>query len=225
MIFELDHLVVAARNLADGVAWCETAFGITPGPGGKHDFMGTHNRLFSIASPVFPRAYFEIIAIDPEATAPACARWFDLDRPALQAALESGPKLVHWMVRTDSLVQAREQAATAGVDVGAIHQAQRHTDHGPLAWRIAVRPDGARLLEGAFPGLIEWAGVHPTDRMAASGVQLERIDLRGLGDELRRWWPDGVIQHPPTEAATHSAPLQATLATTHGPVRLVVPEL
>jgi hypothetical protein len=61
--------------------------------------MGTHNRLFSIASARFARAYFEIIAIDPAAPPPARSRWFDLDAPALREALARGPQLIHWVAR------------------------------------------------------------------------------------------------------------------------------
>jgi hypothetical protein len=47
----VDHLVVIAHTLDQGVAWCEQTLGITPGPGGKHPLFGTHNRLFKIATP------------------------------------------------------------------------------------------------------------------------------------------------------------------------------
>ena len=63
----IDHLVVAAASLDDGVRWCEKTLGITPGPGGEHPLMGTHNRLFTIATVQHPKAYFEIIAINREA--------------------------------------------------------------------------------------------------------------------------------------------------------------
>ena len=105
MKLAIDHVVVAARTLDEGVAWCKAQLGITPGPGGKHAFMGTHNRLFSIQSVQFPRAYFEIIAIDRSAPAPRRPRWFDLDQPALHAELLSGrnscigwraPRTSHW---------------------------------------------------------------------------------------------------------------------------------
>ena len=36
----LDHLVVAAPTLAQGVAWCEQALGLTPGPGGRRSAGG-----------------------------------------------------------------------------------------------------------------------------------------------------------------------------------------
>ena len=44
----LDHLVVLAPSLASGVAWAEATLGVTPGPGGEHSLMGTHNRLLRL---------------------------------------------------------------------------------------------------------------------------------------------------------------------------------
>jgi hypothetical protein len=63
----LDHLVVAARTLDEGAAWCADTLGVAPEAGGRHALMGTHNRVLSIAGPGWPRGYLEIIAIDPEA--------------------------------------------------------------------------------------------------------------------------------------------------------------
>ena len=44
---QIDHLVVAATSLDQGVQWCEALFGITPALGGEHALFGTHNRLFN----------------------------------------------------------------------------------------------------------------------------------------------------------------------------------
>ena len=68
---QIDHLVVVAQTLEQGVQWCETTLGITPAPGGEHAQFGTHNRLFKIATPAFPMAYCEIIAIQPGTKGPA----------------------------------------------------------------------------------------------------------------------------------------------------------
>jgi len=84
---QIDHLVVVAQTLAQGVQWCEATLGITPAPGGEHAQYGTHNRLFKVATPKHPLAYFEIIAINPGAKRPANAdakRWFDMDDAALR---------------------------------------------------------------------------------------------------------------------------------------------
>ena len=92
----LDHLIVAATNLEQGVAWIEERLGAHPQPGGKHVAMGTHNALLRIGA----RVYLEIIAIDPEAAAPKRSRWMDLDEPRMRAALAEGPALIHWAVAT-----------------------------------------------------------------------------------------------------------------------------
>ena len=174
----LDHLVVAARSLDDGAAWCEATLGVTPGAGGRHALMSTHNRVFSIASAAHPRAYFELIAIDRDAPLPGRTRWFGLDDPALRAALERGPQLVAWVARVADLDAARETLAAHGVDAGRVLRATRMTGEGELRWRIAVRDDGARLFGGAAPTLIEWGATHPADALAASGVALAAIMLR-----------------------------------------------
>jgi hypothetical protein len=212
----LDHLVVAARSLGEGVDWCEATLGITPGPGGRHPLMGTHNRLFSIASAAFPRAYFEIIAIDPDAGAPGRARWFDLDQPALQAALAAGPALIHWAARCAALQAELAALQAAGIERGEALAAERPTPRGLLRWRISVRPDGARLADGALPTLIEWGEVHPADTMPDSGVVLDSVALAGLPAAARSRLPPGVR----VAAEAHAEPIVAVLRTPRGLVSL-----
>jgi hypothetical protein len=174
----LDHLVVAARTLDEGVAWCEATLGITPGPGGEHPLMGTHNRLFSIATAAFARAYFEIIAIDARVHAPGRARWFDLDDGAMLDALARSPQLVHWVARVDDLAVAVAALRARGIDPGRVLAASRDTPRDLLRWQFAVRDDGRRLWSGALPTLIEWGEAHPTDAMPTSGVTLGALRLR-----------------------------------------------
>jgi hypothetical protein len=173
----LDHLVLAAATLDDGVRWCEATLGITPGAGGKHGLMGTHNRLFTVAADAFANAYFEIIAIDPNAPAPERARWFGLDALDLRA----GPRLLHWVARTSALdAKLNALRDDAGIDAGRALALSRDSAQGPLSWRIAVRDDGALLHGGALPTLIEWGPRHPARSMAPSGVTLRALTLRGL---------------------------------------------
>ena len=40
---QIDHLVVVAQSLEQGIAWCEATLGITPNEGGEHKQFGTHN--------------------------------------------------------------------------------------------------------------------------------------------------------------------------------------
>ena len=178
---QIDHLVVAARSLSDGVAWCEATLGITPGPGGEHPLFGTHNRLFRIATGEYPRAYFEIIAINSEASnadrAPG-KRWFDLDSSALQEALKSGPNLVHFVANTTDVKLACSALSAQGIDRGPAVQASRMTANGLLQWQITVRPDGQRLFNGGLPTLIQWGEVHPANAMPDSGVALHSLQMQ-----------------------------------------------
>jgi Glyoxalase-like domain len=177
---QVDHLVVAAASLDQGVAWCEATLGVTPGPGGRHPLMGTHNRLLKIATAAFPDAYLEIIAVDPAAPPPGRARWFGLDDAGLQVRLQATPRFIHVVARTGTLGADRQALLGAGLDPGVPVSAGRDTPQGPLAWQIVVRDDGALLLGGALPTLIEWQGRHPAQAMADSGVTLRALQWAGL---------------------------------------------
>jgi hypothetical protein len=65
--------------------------------------------------------------------------------------------------------------AALGMDRGELLQASRMTPYGMLSWKITVRPDGQRLMNGTLPTLIEWGDVHPATGMAASGITLESL--------------------------------------------------
>lgn len=213
----LDHLVVAAHSLEQGVAWCEATLGVTPGPGGRHPLMGTHNRLAKIATDAFPDAYFEIIAIDPEAAPPRRVRWFGLDDPALQARLRaSGPQLIHAVARTLQLDMQRWALITLGLKPGNPVRAGRDTPEGPLAWQILLRDDGELDCAGALPTLIQWEGRHPAQAMPASGLALQALALHGVPDRAR-----ALLQLRGVDV--HSGPgpaLRAVLATPLGTVTL-----
>jgi len=179
----LDHLVVAARTLEQGLAWCEATLGVQPSAGGQHVFMGTHNRVVDISTACYPLAYLEIIAIDPSLPPPDRARWFDLDDAAMQQRLAAAPQLVHWAARVDDIAAAHAAMLADGVDCGRIIDAQR----GALRWRITVRDDGQRPQGGIAPALIQWLGPHPADALPASDVQLASMSAtrERIGVELQ----------------------------------------
>ena len=185
---QIDHLVIVAKSLAQGVQWCEATLGITPGPGGEHTLYGTHNRLFKVASPSNPMAYVEIIAIDPKAVRPkrACpTRWYDMDDPALQKAVALEPRLVHFVVNTPDIKAARMAIRMQGIDRGPAIHASRRTNRGTLNWQISVRADGQRLFDGCMPTLIQWGKpeatdplkLHPRNTLTRSGVTLQSLEV------------------------------------------------
>jgi len=161
---EIDHLVYAATTLAQGIDYFAELTGIVARPGGKHPTMGTHNALVKLG----PRAYLEIIAIDPDAPAPPRKRWFDLDDGDLRAALLGRPKLVHWVARVRDLDRA---IASAGYDPG-VPTAFARNDY---RWRLTLPDDGRRPGRGVLPTLIEWSSAHPADALPDAGAVLEQL--------------------------------------------------
>jgi hypothetical protein len=208
----VDHLVVAARSLAEGVSWCEATLGVTPGPGGQHPLMGTHNRLLKIASAAFEQAYLEIIAIDPEAAPPGRIRWFGMDTLDLSA----GPRLIHVVGRSPMIDMHRWGLINVGVKPGEPVKAGRETPQGRLSWQILVRDDGQLNGGGALPTLIQWEGRHPTEAMPDSGVVLKSLVLNGVPDRVR-----DVLRLRGVSVSDAAGPaLKATLGTPLGDVTL-----
>ena len=158
----LDHLVVAATTLADGIEYIAEVAGVVAQPGGKHVAMGTHNALVRLAE----RIYLEIIAIDPAGTKPARPRWFDLDNIALQAELTERPRLIHWVARTTDIERAVLQCP---VPLGAVHAMAR----GDYRWRITIPDDGSLPGKGVVPTLIQWdVPLHPSSTLPRSNISI-----------------------------------------------------
>ena len=211
----VDHLVIAAASLDEGVAWCEATLGVTPGPGGQHAIFGTHNRLLKIATDAYPQAYLEIIAIDPQAPKPARPRWYGLD----EIDLSSGPRFIHWVGRSPMLDMHRWGLITVGEPPGDPVTASRETPQGLLQWQITVSADGRPRCAGALPTLIQWQGLHPAEHLPPCGVTLKSLTLRGVPararDVLRLRGVAVQAERQPGEAA-----LSAVLQTPQGDVTL-----
>lgn len=212
---QIDHLVVAAASLDQGVEWSEQVLGVTPAPGGQHVGMGTHNRLLAIGSAAFPQTYLEIIAIDPAAPKPTRPYWFGLDQPALQARLRQAPKLVHAVARCSALNTMLATLAGLGIDAGRALAAERANANGVLRWRIAVRDDSQLLCGGALPTLIEWGEQHPSAMLPPSPVALAALSLAGLPPPVAT-----ALALPGVALRAGGAALLAELDTPRGRVRL-----
>lgn len=157
-MIQLDHIVVAAEHLEDGVAYVEDCLELgMPQAGGKHPLMGTHNRLMNLGG-----SYLEVIAADPEAPPPGRARWFDLDN------FRGKPRLLTWVARVNPIAQFQD------FGLGSVQKASR----GNLEWLIAIPDDGRLHAGGAVPYLIEWGKSHPTDSLPPSGCSL--LELRAF---------------------------------------------
>jgi hypothetical protein len=152
--------------------------------------MGTHNRLLRIATVDYPRAYFEIIAVQPGRVPQRAHRWFDLDDETVRDTLaRSGPRLLHFVANVPDVRQAVGALHAMGMERGEVVAASRMTPRGLLEWQITVREDGQRLLQGVLPTLIEWGATHPASGMPESGVTLQSlVATHPQAQLLRRAW-------------------------------------
>jgi len=230
MTSQIDHLVVMAATLEAGMAWCEATLGITPSAGGEHEKYGTRNRLFKIASPKHPLAYFEIIAINPDAATAKrsqVARWFDMDNKALQKAVAQEPRLITFVASTDDIKAARHALRTQEIERGQIVHASRKSNKGTLNWQITVREDGERLFNGCLPTLIQWGKpdaaeplrLHPRNSLPRSGVTLQSIAI-SHPSSLKLQAAYEAIGLEGVAIETGAANITATLQTPKGLVQL-----
>lgn len=198
MMLWLDHLAVSAGTLAQGAEAVEAALGVILSAGGKHPHMGTHNRLLGLGD-----AYLEVIAIDPEAPAPAWPRWFDLDH------FTGPPRLTNWVAACEDLAAA---IAAAPGGVGLPVDLQR----GDFRWRMAVPEDGRLPFGGAHPALIAWQGPHPADRLPDLGLRLQRLEVAHPEADALRKALQG-LSDPRVVIVPGAAPgLRAEITTPHG---------
>lgn len=195
----LDHFAVAAQSLAAGREWVEERLGLRLEAGGRHPHFGTHNLLLGLEGGL----YLEVIAIDPEASAPAHPRWFDLDRFA------GAPRPWIWICAVEDLDAALARHPGAGRAVALAR--------GDLRWRMAVPPMGVLPFDNRFPALIEWQGTaHPAARLAASGARLARLvvvhpEAAALRAELGAGLDDARVVFE-----TGAPALRLEIATPHG---------
>ena len=219
-----------ASSLDVGVQWCQDTLGITPAAGGEHEKYGTHNRLFKIATPNYPLAYFEIIAINPDAVIPKRSqvpRWFDMDDVSLQKAIQQGPRLIHFVSSTDDIKTARHQLRSQGIERGQVVHASRKSSKGTLNWQITVRDDGERLFNGTLPTLIQWGKpeaaeplrLHPRNSLPRSGVTLQSLTVsHPSATKLQAAYESIGLQGVSVQAG--DANIVATLQTPKGLVQL-----
>ena len=165
---QIDHLVVAARDLDEGSEYVFTTLGVEPQGGGEHVTQGTHNRVLRLGE----SCYLEVIAVNPRAPQPQRPRWFELDNAVVQERLEQKPLLLTWAVRTDHVEELSNRSI---VPLGAVTAMSR----GDLRWWLTLTEDGHLPGGGLIPFLIQWEEtVHPASMMVDVECSLE--SLRGF---------------------------------------------
>ena len=148
---ELDHIVFACKDLAEGTQMIRDLTGAEPVVGGPHVGRGTRNTLLTFDD----RTYFEIIGVDPDQPEPERARGFGIDQ------LEA-PKLVAYAIHPvdgETLEDLAGIVCDHGFDPGEWMAMSRQKPDGELLeWELTAGGDTGFRLDGAIPFAIDWLG-------------------------------------------------------------------
>jgi hypothetical protein len=163
----IDHLVIAADDLTQGLTYVKECLGVDIPYGGLHVKMGTHNHLMQLGNNIF----LEVIAINPDTEPPEKPRWFGLDDPFIRRQLKAQPTLLTWVINTKNIDECLQQA---NFSFGKSELISR----GDLSWYFGLPDDGRLLAGGMLPYVIDWqSDQHPSTNMADVGCRFQRLEI------------------------------------------------
>jgi hypothetical protein len=175
-VLSIDHVVLVAESLGSGLEFLQSQLGVEAAAWGRSERHGTH----SLALRLGPACYLEVVAIDPDASAPAQPRWHALDEPWMRRTLMRRPRLFAWAIRVPDIEVARRSAAYDAGEIVDVEQAG-------WRWRQTLRGDGGLIDDGAAPALVErGAGEEPAARLPDAGVEIDALTVWDE-DPVRRW--------------------------------------
>jgi catechol 2,3-dioxygenase-like lactoylglutathione lyase family enzyme len=158
----IDHVVFATEDLDAAAARFEHELGLAVGPGGRHDGLGTHNRVAPLA-----RGFVELLAVadDEEASRSDTGA-------ALMAALCHGDGWLTWAVAVPDVGAV---AAALGLSTTSVGR------QGMVAHLAGV---SEAMAEPGLPFFIERGDPRPLrDELPA----LAWVEVAGDGERLGRW--------------------------------------
>jgi hypothetical protein len=178
MLLGIDHLVIAVADPDAASAELETTLGLAPGGGGRHDRLGTFNRLVWLAD-----SYLELIGVFDRAS--AASSW--IGAPTLRA-LEAGGGLATWAIASDDLPADVARLRDRGSSLAEPVDGERvRPDARVVRWRLsAAEPldrDRPPFLIEHDPAAAEWSP-DERDERATGPTRLTVLEL-GVDDPDR----------------------------------------
>ncbi len=178
MFLGIDHLVIAVADPDVAAAQLERELGLAATGAGRHEALGTFNRLVWLGD-----SYLELIGSFDRAL--AAQSW--IGTPTLRA-LDAGGGLATWAIATDALDRDLAPLRATGSDLGIPINGERRRGDGALVrWRLStprrLGPTDPPFLIEHDETLAEWT---PADRAIRSQqqhpiggpVRLEALELR-----------------------------------------------
>lgn len=177
MLVGIDHLVIAVADPDAAADELEARLGLAAGGGGRHDALGTFNRLVWLGD-----TYLELIGVfDPGL---AARSW--VGAPTVRA-LDRGGGLATVALATDDIETDGASLRSRGSDLGALMAGERTRPDGRVVrWRLSSPP----TLDTDRPFLIEhdstsaeWTADDRAER--ANGPARLRVLALAVGDVNR----------------------------------------
>jgi hypothetical protein len=161
---QIDHVIYGTADLDAAAARLEADLGLTAVAGGRHDGVGTHNRIV----PLKDGAFIELLGIaDPaEATRSPVGS-------VLQASIARGDGLIGWAVAVDEVEPVAERLGTS------ISSVRR----GGMTARLTAVAEA--LAEPCLPFFIERSAGRPGPPGPEVGISW--IEVSGDADRLECW--------------------------------------
>ncbi len=177
MLLGIDHLVLACADPDAAALELERAVGLRADGGGRHDALGTFNRLVWLGE-----TYLELIGVFDRALAERS--W--IGAPTVRA-LDAGGGLATWAVATDAIEVDVERLREAGSLVARPIAGERsRPDGGVVRWSLAAPPtlgpnEPPFLIEHDLDGA-EWSSEERASRAAEAHpigrpVRLETLEI------------------------------------------------
>ena len=199
-MLKLDHVVLAAETLEEGVDYVQDRLGVSLDAGGQHDLFGTHNRLLGLGD-----CYFEVIARNPLAKPAQRPLWCDLEH------FSGPPRVITWLCQTREMGQT---LSALPYDPGQVITVTRDD----LIWDLTVAEDGRLAMGGAAPSIIDWkTTIPPTHRLLEAGCRLKQLTVSHPQAGQLRAWADHMLKDPRIGFETSEMPMMSlTISTPNG---------
>jgi hypothetical protein len=166
---ELDHVLIAVDDLGAAAGKVEAEFGLGSVEGGRHQGLGTANRIVPLGD-----TYLELVSVvdGAEAAGSGFGRW---------VAGGDLPRLLGWCVRTHELDIVADRLGLTIAD-----GARARPDGAVLRWRMAGLERSAD--EPSLPFFIEWGAETPyPGRALAQSATIDELRLQGDPDRIAQW--------------------------------------
>lgn len=154
MLTWIDHLVIAVHDVETAAAGLEAELGLAFTGGGRHEAMGTYNRLAFLGE-----SYIELIGVF-SADLVRSSRTFAVGNASLAHLETRGEGLATYALCSDDLAADVARLRAAGSPIGEpVHGARRRPDGEEVRWVTAfpeLGPERAPfLIEHVYEGA-EW---------------------------------------------------------------------